>query len=146
MGEWHMYQKYLLGEYPNLLNKLLSVCRRSSLVEYFNAKLDYFAKHPCQINVFKVFGKLLPDLGNSMDDHTARGLISNLIKLVANDVECAKIIVEYKDFYFGIMAHCKEMSQDILKSMKSNDNVKNIYSVTTASIEQLIIQYIEEKA
>ena len=133
-------------EYPNLLNKLLSVCRRSSLVEYFNAKLDYFAKHPCQINVFKVFGELLPDLGNSMDDHTARGLISNLIKLVANDVECAKIIVEYKDFYFGIMAHCKEMSQDILKSMKSNDNVKNIYSVATASIDQLIIPDSAEKA
>lgn len=34
-------------EYPNLLNKLLSVCRRSSLVEYFNAKLDYFAKNHC---------------------------------------------------------------------------------------------------
>lgn len=133
-------------EYPDLLNKLLSVCRRSSLIEYFNAKLDYFAKHPCQINVFKVFGKLLPELGNSMDDHTARGLISNLIKPVVNDIECAKIIVEYKDFYFGIMAHCKGMSQDILKSMKSNDNVKDIYSAATASIDQLITPDSAEKA
>lgn len=81
-----------------------------------------------------------------MDDHTARGLISNFIKPVVNDVECAKIIVANKDFYFGIMAHCKEMSQDILKSMKSNDNVKNIYSPTTASIDQLIIPDSAEKA
>ena len=44
------------------------------------------------------------------------------------------------------MAHCKEMSQDILKSMKSNDNVKNIYSTTTASIDQLIIPDSAEKA
>lgn len=134
------------AEYPALLNKLLSVCRRSSLVGYFNAKLDYFAKNQCQINVFKVFGKLLPDLGNSMDDHTARGLILNLIKPVVNDIECAKIIVEYKDFYFGIMAHCKEMSQDILKNMKNNDNVKNIYSTTAACIDQLIIPDSAEKA
>lgn len=134
------------AEYPALLNKLLSVCRRSSLVGYFNAKLDYFAKNRCQINVFKVFGKLLPDLGNSMDDHTARGLILNLIKPVVNDIECAKIIVEYKDFYFGIMAHCKEMSQDILKNMKNNDNVKNIYSTTAACIDQLIIPDSAEKA
>lgn len=126
-------------EYPNLLDKLLSVCRRSSLVGYFNAKLDYFAKNQCQINVFKVFGKLLPDLGNSMDDHTARGLISNLIKPVVNDIECAKIIVEYKDFYFGIMAHCKEMAQDILNNMKTNTNVKDIYSTITIDIDQLII-------
>lgn len=126
-------------EYPNLLNKLLSVCRRSSLVEYFNAKLDYFAKNHCQINVFKVFGKLLPYLGNSMDDHTARGLISNFIKPVANDVECAKIIVANKDFYFGIMAHCKEMSQDILNSMKTNVNVKDIYSTIATDIDKLII-------
>lgn len=116
------------------------------MVGYFNAKLDYFAKNQCQINVFKVFGKLLPDLGNSMDDHTARGLILNLIKPVVNDIECAKIIVEYKDFYFGIMAHCKEMSQDILKNMKNNDNVKNIYSTTAACIDQLIIPDSAEKA
>ena len=133
-------------EYPDLLNNLLLVSKRSELLEYFNNKLDYFAKNQCQINVFKVFGKLLPDLGNSMDDHTARGLISNFIKPVVNDVECAKIIVANKDFYFGIMAHCKEMSQDILKSMKSNDNVKNIYSTTTASIDQLIIPDSAEKA
>lgn len=125
-------------EYPNLLYKLLSVCRRSSLVEYFNAKLDYFAKNQCQINVFKVFGKLLPYLGNSMDDHTARGLISNFIKPVVNDVECAKIIVANKDFYFGIMAHCKEMSQDILNSMKTNA-IKEIYSTITTDIDKLII-------
>ena len=133
-------------EYPDLLNNLLLVSKRSELLEYFNNKLDYFAKNQCQINVFKVFGKLLPNLGNSMDDHTARGLISNFIKPVVNDVECAKIIVANKDFYFGIMAHCKEMSQDILKSMKSNDNVKNIYSPTTASIDQLIIPDSAEKA
>ena len=109
------------------------------MVEYFNAKLDYFAKNHCQINVFKVFGKLLPYLGNSMDDHTARGLISNFIKPVANDVECAKIIVANKDFYFGIMAHCKEMSQDILNSMKTNVNVKDIYSTIATDIDKLII-------
>lgn len=85
-------------EYPDLLNNLLLVSKRSELLEYFNNKLDYFAKNQCQINVFKVFGKLLPNLGNSMDDHTARGLISNFIKPVVNDVECAKIIVANKDF------------------------------------------------
>ena len=55
--------------------------------------IGLLCKEPCPINVFKVFGNLLPDLGNSMDDHTARGLISNFIKPVVNDVECAKIIV-----------------------------------------------------
>ena len=74
-----------------------------------------------------------------MDDHTARGLISNFIKPVANDVECAKIIVANKNFYFGIMAHCKEMSQDILNSMKTNVNVKDIYSTIATDIDKLII-------
>lgn len=135
-------------EYLALLNKLLSARKEMSLLtEYLHNKLNNnFAKHKYQPIVFKVFGKLLPYLGNSMDDHTARGLISNFIKPVVNDVECAKIIVANKDFYFGIMAHCKEMSQDILKSMKSNDNVKNIYSTTTASIDQLIIPDSAEKA
>lgn len=126
-------------EYPDLLNNLLLVSKRSELLEYFNNKLDYFAKNQCQINVFKVFGKLLPNLGNSMDDHTARGLISNFIKPVVNDVECAKIIVANKDFYFGIMAHCKEMSQDILNNMKTNTNTKDIYSTITMDIDQLLI-------
>ena len=126
-------------EYPDLLNNLLLVCKRSELLEYFNNKLDYFAKNQCPINVFKVFGNLLPDLGNSMDDHTARGLISNFIKPVVNDVECAKIIVANKDFYFGIMAHCKEMSQDILNNMETNTNVKDIYSIITIDIDQLLI-------
>lgn len=126
-------------EYPDLLNNLLLVCKRSELLENFNNKLDYFAKNQCPINVFKVFGNLLPDLGNSMDDHTARGLISNFIKPVVNDVECAKIIVANKDFYFGIMAHCKEMSQDILNNMETNTNVKDIYSIITIDIDQLLI-------
>ena len=131
-------------EYPDLLNNLLLVSRRSELLEYFNNKLDYFAKNQCQINVFKVFGKLLPDLGNSMDDHTARGLISNFIKPVVNDSECAQIIVANKDFYLGVMAHCKEMSQDILKTMKTNVNVKDIYSTIIADIDRLIISDGEE--
>ena len=131
-------------EYPDLLNNLLLVSKRSELLEYFNNKLDYFAKNQCQINVFKVFGKLLPDLGNSMDDHTARGLISNFIKPVVNDSECAQIIVANKDFYLGVMAHCKEMSQDILKTMKTNVNVKDIYSTIIADIDRLIISDGEE--
>ena len=133
-------------EYPDLLNNLLLVSKRSELLEYFNNKLDYFAKNQCQINVFKVFGKLLPNLGNSMDDHTARGLISNFIKPVVNDVECAKIIVANKDFYLGVMAHCKEMSQDILKGMKTNANVKNVYSTIAVDIDQLIISDSAGKA
>ena len=126
------------------MNNLLLVSKRSELLEYFNNKLDYFAKNQCQINVFKVFGKLLPDLGNSMDDHTARGLISNFIKPVVNDSECAQIIVANKDFYLGVMAHCKEMSQDILKTMKTNVNVKDIYSTIIADIDRLIISDGEE--
>lgn len=131
-------------EYPDLLNKLLSVSSKSSLIEYLNNKLDYFAKQRCQVNVFKVFGKLLPCLGNSMDDHTARGLMSNFIKPVVNDSECAQIIVANKDFYLGVMAHCKEMSQDILKTMKTNVNVKDIYSTIIADIDRLIISDGEE--
>ena len=131
-------------EYPGLLNKLLSVSSKSSLIEYLNNKLDYFAKQQCQVNVFKVFGKLLPCLGNSMDDHTARGLMSNFIKPVVNDSECAQIIVDNKDFYLGVMAHCKEMSQDILKTMKTNANVKDIYSTIIADIDRLIISDGEE--
>lgn len=133
-------------EYPGLLNKLLSVSSKSSLIEYLNNKLDYFAKQQCQVNVFKVFGTLLPCLGNSMDDHTARGLMSNFIKPVVNDSECAQIIVDNKDFYLGVMAHCKEMSQDILKTMKTNANanVKDIYSTIIADIDRLIISDGEE--
>ena len=133
-------------EYPGLLNKLLSVSSKSSLIEYLNNKLDYFAKQQCQVNVFKVFGALLPCLGNSMDDHTARGLMSNFIKPVVNDSECAQIIVDNKDFYLGVMAHCKEMSQDILKTMKTNANanVKDIYSTIIADIDRLIISDGEE--
>lgn len=131
-------------EYPGLLNKLLSVSSKSSLIEYLNNKLDYFAKQQCQVNVFKVFGTLLPCLGNSMDDHTARGLMSNFIKPVVNDSKCAQIIVDNKDFYLGVMAHCKEMSQDILKTMKTNANVKDIYSTIMADIDRLIISDGEE--
>ena len=79
-----------------------------------------------------------------MDDHTARGLISNFIKPVVNDIECAKIIVEYKDFYFGIMAHCKEMSQDILNSMRTNTAVKDIYSTVARDIDTLIVPHYKK--
>ena len=42
------------------------------------------------------------------------------------------------------MAHCKEMSQDILKTMKTNVNVKDIYSTIIADIDRLIISDGEE--
>lgn len=37
------------------------------------------------------------------------------------------------------MAHCKEMSQDILNNMKTNTNTKDIYSTITMDIDQLLI-------
>lgn len=37
------------------------------------------------------------------------------------------------------MAHCKEMSQDILNNMETNTNVKDIYSIITIDIDQLLI-------
>lgn len=128
-------------EYLALLNKLLSARKEMSLLtEYLHNKLNNnFAKHKYQPIVFKVFGELLPYLGSDMDNNTARGLISNFISPVVNDPECAKIIVSNKDFYLGVMAHCKEMSQDILKGMKTNANVKNVYSTIAVDIDQLII-------
>ena len=134
-------------EYPDLLNNLLSTRKEMSLLtEYLHDKLNNnFAKHKYQLSVFKVFGELLPYLGSDMDNNTARGLISNFINPVVNDPECAKIIVANKDFYLGVMAHCKEMSQDILKGMKTNTNVKNVYSTIAVDIDQLIISDSEGK-
>ena len=135
-------------EYLALLNKLLSARKEMSLLtEYLHNKLNNnFAKHKYQPIVFKVFGELLPYLGSDMDNNTARGLISNFISPVVNDPECAKIIVANKDFYLGVMAHCKEMSQDILKGMKTNANVKNVYSTIAVDIDQLIISDSAGKA
>ena len=135
-------------EYLALLNKLLSARKEMSLLtEYLHNKLNNnFAKHKYQLIVFKVFGELLPYLGSDMDNNTARGLISNFISPVVNDPECAKIIVANKDFYLGVMAHCKEMSQDILKGMKTNANVKNVYSTIAVDIDQLIISDSAGKA
>lgn len=135
-------------EYLALLNKLLSARKEMSLLtEYLHNKLNNnFAKHKYQPIVFKVFGELLPYLGSDMDNNTARGLISNFISPVVNDPECAKIIVANKDFYLGVMAHCKEMSQDILKGMKTNANVKNAYSTIAVDIDQLIISDSAGKA
>ena len=135
-------------EYLALLNKLVSARKEMSLLtEYLHNKLNNnFAKHKYQPIVFKVFGELLPYLGSDMDNNTARGLISNFISPVVNDPECAKIIVANKDFYLGVMAHCKEMSQDILKGMKTNANVKNVYSTIAVDIDQLIISDSAGKA
>ena len=135
-------------EYLALLNKLLSARKEMSLLtEYLHNKLNNnFAKHKYQPIVFKVFGELLPYLGSDMDNNTARGLISNFISPVVNDPECAKIIVANKDFYLGVMAHCKEMSQDILKGMKTNAKVKNVYSTIAVDIDQLIISDSAGKA
>ena len=135
-------------EYLALLNKLLSARKEMSLLtEYLHNKLNNnFAKHKYQPIVFKVFGELLPYLGSDMDNNTARGLISNFISPLVNDPECAKIIVANKDFYLGVMAHCKEMSQDILKGMKTNANVKNVYSTIAVDIDQLIISDSAGKA
>lgn len=135
-------------EYLALLNKLLSARKEMSLLtEYLHNKLNNnFAKHKYQPIVFKVFGELLPYLGSDMDNNTARGLILNFISPVVNDPECAKIIVANKDFYLGVMAHCKEMSQDILKGMKTNANVKNVYSTIAVDIDQLIISDSAGKA
>ena len=135
-------------EYLALLNKLLSARKEMSLLtEYLHNKLNNnFAKHKYQPIVFKVFGELLPYLGSDMDNNTARGLISNFISPVVNNPECAKIIVANKDFYLGVMAHCKEMSQDILKGMKTNANVKNVYSTIAVDIDQLIISDSAGKA
>lgn len=128
-------------EYHDLLNKLLSVDKNMSyLTDYLHDKLNNnFTKQIYQPCVFKVFGNLLPCLGPNMDDNTARSLISNFISPFVNDIECAQIIVSHKDFYLGIMEHCKEMSQGILKSMKTNTTVKEVYSTIATDIERLII-------
>lgn len=128
-------------EYPDLLNKLLSACKDVvQMANYLHEKLNNnFAKTSYQPEVFKIFGKLLPQLGHDMDDNTARGLISHFISPVINDTDCAQIIIAHKGFYIGIMEHCKEMSQDILKSMKTNANVKDVYAVIAADLDKLVI-------
>lgn len=128
-------------EHQALLNKLLSAHKDMSiLTEYLHDKLNNtFAKQQYQLCVFKVFGELLPKLGSDMDNNTARGLISNFINPAVTDKECAQIIVKHKDFYFGIMAHCKEMCQDILNSMRTNTAVKDVYSTVARDIDVLIV-------
>lgn len=128
-------------EYPDLLNTLLSSNMDSSLLtSYLHDKLNNnFSKTRYQSDVFKVFGKLLPQLGPNMDDNTARGIISNFIAPFVNDVDCAQIIIAHKEFYMSILEHCKEMSQDILKSMKNDTNVKEVYSPIAEDIDKLII-------
>lgn len=77
----------------------------------------------------------MSDLGYDMAVNTARGFITHLIKPVVNDVEWAQIIVANKNFYIGIMGHCREMSQNILNRMKTNTNVKAIYSTVATDID-----------
>lgn len=124
-----------------LLEKLLkSEPNIPTLKAYLHDKLNiYFQEKNISNDIFKIFGNLLPMLGYSMDDNTARGLISHLIKPIYTIPECADIIVKHKDFYINILSHDLILSQDIINDMKTLENVKNIYSAINKELLQLTI-------
>ncbi len=101
---------------------LTHLTSKEKLMQYLNDKLNsYFSTNDITPLKFNVFGKLLPKLGTSMPDATKRGLIMHLIKPIYQDIECAKIIIEHKDFYYPILQDNPSFSESILKEMNSID-------------------------
>lgn len=99
---------YRILEHPNL----------STLIGYLhNLMNNSLAKTPISVTKFKLFGRLLPMLGNSMDQNTARGLITNFIKPIYKDTDCFAIIKENKDFYVGILKIDEILAAPIVKEI-----------------------------
>jgi hypothetical protein len=85
------------ADIPALLDKLLEHPDSLTLENYMHDMMNNkFTKNPITILKFKYFGNLLPILGSSMDANTARGLISNFIKPIYLDPECASIIIRVR--------------------------------------------------
>lgn len=127
-----------VSEYEDLIRKLIEYNPdTATLKEYLHDKLNnYFKVTNVSPVVFKVFGNLLPMLGHSMDDNTARGLISCLIKPIYRNLECAEIIVNNFDFYLKILCHDTSLAQDIIKGMK----IESCYARVSDKLSMLVIE------
>ena len=113
---------------PVLLEKLLDYSDDSSLRKYLHDVMNnIFTTKNIRISSFKYFGKLVPRLGSSMDVNIARGLINHFIEPVYKDAECAKIIIENKEFYFEVMQRDMNSSSKIFKEMTSLDYYSDVW-------------------
>lgn len=116
-------------EERELLEKMIS-CRNQKS-ECLNSYLhrimnDNFTKSRITVEKFKIFGGLIPSLGDSMDDNTARSLVEYFILPVCDNVDCAKIIVGNWDFYGGVISK-GEGFQRLNDKVKSNSELQDIY-------------------
>ena len=113
---------------PVLLDKLLDYSDDSSLRKYLHDVMNsIFTSKNIKISSFKYFGKLVPRLGSSMEENTARGLINHFIDPVYKDAECAKIIIENKEFYFEVMQRDMISSSKIFKEMASLEYYSDVW-------------------
>lgn len=118
MLDWKLSNHQIID--PILLDKLLDYSDEFTLVQYLHDVMNrIFIKYNIKTSSFIYFGKIVPRLGPNMDKNTARGLISHFIEPVYKNPECAKIIIENKDFYFEVMKKDIKLSSNILKEMES---------------------------
>ena len=110
-----------------LLKTMLGLADESTMKNYLHMMMN---DHLSKTNINKVkflwFGKLLPLLGADMDQNTARGLMTHLIKPVCKDSECIAVIVEHKDFYLDILRKDMTLADPIVKEMATMDEYAEI--------------------
>lgn len=107
---------------PSLLNTILQHPNEAALKNYLHSMMnDHLSKTDINPEKFLYFGKLLPMLGADMDDNTARGLITHFIKPICKDVDCAAIIIAYRDFYLSVMRHDTAMVAATAKEMTGQE-------------------------
>ena len=110
-----------------LLDKILQYADAATLRSYLHTLMnEQLSKMTINKQKFLRFGRLLPMLGANMDDNTARGLITHFVKPVSKDVDCAAVIVEYKDFYLDILRKDTTIAEPIVKEMMEVDGYAKI--------------------
>ena len=110
-----------------LLDKILQYADAATLRSYLHTLMnEQLSKMTINKQKFLRFGRLLPMLGANMDDNTARGLITHFVKPVSKDVDCAAVIVEYKDFYLDILRKDTTIAEPIVKEMMAVDGYAKI--------------------
>lgn len=113
----------------DLLNTILQQPNEATLKNYLHSMMnDHLSKTDINKEKFLYFGKLLPILGADMDANTARGLITHFIKPICKDVECAKVLIENKEFYIAVMHHDTTFASTIVKDIVNLDAYEEIAS------------------
>lgn len=121
-----------------LLDKLLEYPDSLTLEKFIhNMMNNNFTKIPITILKFKYFGNLLPMLGSSMDANTARGLISNFIKPICLDPECASIIIKKKDYYIELLKLDKVLAAPLINEMVKFDSYSPIAEILKSILPEI---------